>query len=140
MQDILQILSNHKLRNTTIRREMLSLFLASSHALSHSHIESSLVSSFDRVTLYRTLKTFEEKGLIHRIANDTDTIQYALCKEDCHEHDHKHADNHAHFRCEQCLHTFCLEEVSIPQLPIPKGFEAHEFQLLVVGVCEQCSV
>lgn len=140
MQDILQILSQHELRNTAIRREILSLFLETGHALSHSHIENRLESNFDRVTLYRTLKTFEEKGLIHRIANDTDSIEYALCKEDCHEHDHKHADNHAHFRCEQCQYTFCLEEVSIPTLPIPKGFQAYEFQLLVVGICERCSI
>ena len=139
MQEVLQILSEHKLRNTSIRREMLTLFLESDHALSHSHIESRLVSNFDRVTLYRTLKTFEEKGLIHRIANDTDIIEYALCRGDCHEHDHKHSDNHAHFRCEQCQHTFCLEEVTIPKLPIPQGFKANDFQLLVVGVCALCN-
>jgi Fur family ferric uptake transcriptional regulator len=138
MQEVLQMLSNHQLRNTAIRREMLALFLASSHALSHSHIESRLVSNFDRVTLYRTLKTFEEKGLIHRIANDRDTIEYALCKDDCHEHEHKHLDNHAHFRCNKCQHTFCLEELSIPKLPIPVGFKASEFQLLVVGICAGC--
>ncbi len=139
MKDTLRILEQHQLRNTHIRREILALFLQSGHALSHGHIESQLEGSFDRVTLYRTLKTFEEKGLIHRVANDRDTIEYALCKEDCQGHEHKHYDNHAHFRCNKCLRTFCLEGVTIPHTSIPQGFVANDFQLLVSGICADCS-
>jgi hypothetical protein len=34
------------------------------------------------------LKAFEESGLVHRIANDKETIEYALCKDDCHVEHH----------------------------------------------------
>jgi Fur family ferric uptake transcriptional regulator len=140
MPEVLQILNQYSLRNTEIRREILSLFMNTDYALSHQFIEKQLVAQFDRVTLYRTLKTFEEKGLIHRIANDRDVIEYALCKEDCHEHDHKHSDNHAHFRCENCLKTICLDKVGIPDLHIPFGFKARDFQLIVSGICNNCNV
>jgi len=138
MDKVLNILKQHQLRNTLIRREMLGLFLDVSHALCHGFIEKELQNQFDRVTLYRTLKTFEQKGLIHRIANDTDTIEYALCKEECQHQDHKHSDNHAHFRCEQCQRTFCLDNVSIPDITLPEGFNAKDFQLLVTGICTEC--
>ncbi len=138
MENVLSILSNHKLRNTEIRREMLAVFLESDCALSHHDIEKKLDSKHDRVTLYRTLKSFEEKGIIHRIANHTDTIEYALCKDDCRDH-HKHSDNHAHFNCEICSKTFCLDDVGIPDLKIPKDFNANDFQLLVTGICDKCN-
>jgi Fur family ferric uptake transcriptional regulator len=139
MESVLEKLNRFKLRNTEIRREILTLFLETEYALSHQYIEKKLSTKFDRVTLYRTLKSFEENGLIHRIANDTDTIEYALCKDDCHEQNHKHNDNHAHFRCEKCLKTYCLEHVGIPDLHIPNGFNAQEFQLLVSGICAKCN-
>jgi Fur family ferric uptake transcriptional regulator len=139
MAELLNILKDHKLRNTAIRREILELFLETKHALTHSFIEKRLDNNFDRVTLYRTLKTFEEKGLIHRIASDTEVIEYALCKDDCHEHDHKHLDNHAHFKCESCQRTFCLDEIAVPDIKVPQGFAAKDFQLLVMGICEQCN-
>jgi Fur family ferric uptake transcriptional regulator len=139
MSKVHEILNRYSLRNTEIRREILTLFMNTAYALSHHFIERQLVAQFDRVTLYRTLKTFEEKGLIHRIANDRDVIEYALCKEDCHEHDHKHSDNHAHFRCEKCHKTICLDKVGIPDLHIPDGFKPRDFQLLVSGICNHCS-
>lgn len=139
MDNLVEILLRYKLRNTEIRREILALFLETAYALSHQYIEKKLASKFDRVTLYRTLKAFEESGLVHRIANDKETIEYALCKDDCHVEHHKHSDNHAHFRCDTCHKTYCLDNVGIPDLHIPKGFSAKDFQLLVSGICDKCS-
>jgi Fur family ferric uptake transcriptional regulator len=139
MENVLDILLRYKLRNTEIRREILTLFLETGYALSHQYIEKKLEAKFDRVTLYRTLKAFEENGLVHRIANNKDTIEYALCKDDCHAENHKHSDHHAHFRCDVCRKTYCLEGVGIPDFHIPKGFKANEFQLLVNGICDKCN-
>ena len=35
----------------------------------------------DRITIYRTLKTFEEKGIVHGIEEGTTEVKYALCQE-----------------------------------------------------------
>ncbi|MBA9079148.1 MULTISPECIES: hypothetical protein [Rufibacter] len=37
----------------------------------------------DCVTLYRTLKTFEEKGLMQQVIDGAEPTKYALCQEDC---------------------------------------------------------
>lgn len=98
-------------------------------------LEQQLGAQFDRVTIYRTLKSFEESGLIHRVADDSDSIHYALCKEDCDEH--QHADEHVHFKCASCGHTYCLD-VHIPPVALPKNYRAHQYQVLVTGICEKC--
>lgn len=128
------LLQQHRLRQTPIRQAALGLFLDTSHALTHQMIEARLGGSFDRVTLYRTLKSFEEKGLIHRIADDSDAVHYALCYDCGHE---QHADNHIHFKCETCGHTFCLEEV-IPQIVVPNQYKITQVQMLVTGKCPSC--
>lgn len=133
-----RLLSKYKLRNTAIRREVLSIFVNKQHALTHGFIEKNIREDVDRVTLYRTLKSFEEKGVIHRIADESDTIRYALCKEDCQEHQHKHSDNHVHFQCESCKKTTCLEHVEIPNVQLPTNFKANKYQFLVIGTCDKC--
>lgn len=136
-----KLLNRYDLRSTHIRREVLRLFLGCDHALTHHRIEQEVQGEFDRVTLYRTLRTFEEKGLLHRVLNDQDTIQYALCKDEhCQTHQHKHVDNHVHFQCEQCARTFCMDDVPIPLVDIPENYKVRSMQLLVMGICDECGV
>src|SRR5215218_7664926 len=89
-----EILHRKNLSVTDSRRKILKLFLSSKDALTHSDIENSAAGSFDRVTVYRTLNTFVEKGIVHTIPTADNAVLYALCK-DCSE-DHHH-DDHVHF-------------------------------------------
>ncbi|TAN20459.1 MAG: transcriptional repressor [Chitinophagaceae bacterium] len=89
----------------------------------------------DRITLYRTLKTFEEKGVVHKIIDGSEEAKYAVCFEDCYEHHHH--DMHAHFKCKICHETFCLRN-SIRQSVVPAGFSVDEISLVAYGVCPRC--
>ena len=73
------VLKDFSLRSTPNRKEILDLFLQRSYALSHADIENEFENSLDRVTVYRTLKTFLDKGLIHKVLDDGGGIKYALC-------------------------------------------------------------
>jgi Fur family transcriptional regulator, ferric uptake regulator len=132
----LKILQGHHLRVTDCRLEIISEFLDKNIALSHSDLEESLKENFDRVTIYRTLKTFLEKDLIHKVLDDGGATKYALCAHGESEHDHSH--EHVHFKCEICGETTCLEDISLPQVRLPKGFEKKEMSLLVQGICDKC--
>ena len=90
----------------------------------------------DRITLYRTLRTFEQQGVIHRVIDATDIIRYAACATGCTEH--AHHDNHVHFKCTACQHTYCLNQVSIPPVVLPGRFQAERSDYLMSGVCSQC--
>lgn len=137
MKTTIQLLKKHKLRNTSCREEVLDFFLGKDFALSHADLESYLVQSFDRVTLYRTLKTFLEAGLIHKVLDDEGGVKYALCRNHC--TDHQHQDNHIHFKCIACGNTSCLEMIEIPFISLPKGYKSSEMYLLVQGVCKECN-
>jgi len=130
------ILKNSGLSITDKRLKILELFQKNSKALSHADIESLSGKHFDRVTIYRTLQTFVDKGIVHTIPTADNSIMYALCKEACSEGHHH--DNHVHFLCEKCGTTYCLENVNIPELSIPKGFTLHQTNVLVNGVCKNC--
>jgi Fur family transcriptional regulator, ferric uptake regulator len=131
-----QILKDYDLRTTTSRSAILRLFLKNSFALSYSDIEREIAVTFDRVTVYRTLKTFLDKGVIHKVLDDAGSLKYALCSEPCSTHEHHH--EHVHFKCIKCGHTSCLEEVTIPKVNLPKGFAMTEVNLLIQGTCNRC--
>lgn len=124
------------MRSTPSRQEILHLFLLRDHALSHGDIEKEINNSLDRVTVYRTLKTFLDKGLIHKVLDDEGSLKYALCSEACSGTGHHH--DHVHFKCTKCGQTNCLN-VEIPAVRLPKGYQAEEVNLLIQGVCERCT-
>jgi len=92
---------------------------------------------YDRVTIYRTLQTFLERGIIHNIPSTDNMVRYALCNEACITTGHHH-DNHVHFRCDQCGKTVCLDDVNIPAVNLPKGYTMKEINMVVNGICKSC--
>lgn len=129
------LLKNFNLRSTPNRQEILHLFLQKNYALSHGDIEKEIDNSLDRVTVYRTLKTFLDKGLIHKVLDDEGSLKYALCSEACTTMEHHH--EHVHFKCTGCGQTYCLN-VDVPSVKLPKGYKAEAVNLLIQGICERC--
>ncbi len=136
MKEASTILKNHKLSITDSRQKIMELFIVSPGALSHADIEKSTESAFDRVTIYRTLQSFVENGIIHLIPTTDNSIKYALCKDEC-ESGHHH-DNHVHFVCDECRQTTCLDSIVIPIIKLPKGFTPHQSEMMISGVCKDC--
>lgn len=134
--EVTQILKQNRLSITGSRQKILELFLLSDGALSHADIEKNTGESFDRVTVYRTLQTFVEKGIIHLIPTTDNSIKYALCKNDC-APGHHH-DNHVHFICGECEKTICLDDVNIPVVKLPGGFTPTRSEMVVTGTCGEC--
>lgn len=131
-----RLLKTFKMRSTPSRQEILHLFLRKDYALSHGDIEKEISNSLDRVTVYRTLKTFLDKGLIHKVLDDEGSLKYALCNEACSVSGHHH--DHVHFKCIKCGQTNCLDTV-IPDVKLPRGYKAQEINVLIQGVCERCA-
>lgn len=136
-QFVSDTLKNYQLRTTACRESVLETFQTRQSALSHGDLEAALKDKhFDRVTIYRTLKTFLEKGIIHKIPDD-EGLRYALCRENCVDDDHHH--DHVHFKCNECGETNCLEDLLVPAVKLPEGYQAQEVNLLIQGLCEKCS-
>ncbi len=76
------------------------------------------------------------RGLIHKVLDDGGSLKYALCTGTCSGSQHHH--EHVHFKCTECGQTNCLD-IDIPAIRLPKGYEPREVNLLIQGVCQQCS-
>jgi Fur family transcriptional regulator, ferric uptake regulator len=122
-------------RNTTAKREIQELIIASSVALSHSEIQSSLDGLCDRVTIYRVLERLLEEGIVHKIVNTDGIIKYAGCHTCLSNHNHTH--NHIHFSCQKCKSVTCLENVE-PTYKLPNNYVVHEMNFTLSGLCPQC--
>jgi Fur family ferric uptake transcriptional regulator len=112
--------------------------MAKSYALSQPDIERGLGENFDRVTIYRTLTSFMDKGVIHKVPDDSGLAKYALCRQDCETH--VHHDRHIHFKCNGCGNTSCLENFPFPDFKAPAGYVFTDTNVLIQGICPDCAV
>lgn len=129
------LLTDKYISPTAMRLLVLEYLLNQSSAISLKDLEEDFQHS-ERTTLYRTLKTFEEKGLIHSIQDGSGFTKYALCSSNCKEGNHH--DLHVHFYCYSCKETFCLSSYKIPNIPLPKNFQLEELSLNAKGICDKC--
>ncbi|HSZ24582.1 MAG TPA: transcriptional repressor [Cytophagaceae bacterium] len=131
------LLKENNLKKTPIRRDILNLYLSKPYALSQNDIEAAFSKKeYDRITLYRTLKTFEESGIIHKIYDPTGVAKFSLCPSGCTKH--KHTDEHAHFNCITCHHTYCMPTVPAPKVIVPEGFHSLHYSYSIEGICISC--
>jgi len=132
-----QILKDHGLRVTNMRKNILEIFSEKRIALSNNDIEKELEFP-DRITVYRTLKKFEESGILHRVYDTSDNAKYALCINGCDEENH--LDGHVHFECNACGNTICLDDTPFPMIKAPSGYIGSKTEILISGICKSCNV
>ena len=130
------VLRRKHLSITDSRKKILGLFLNHKDALAHADIERKAGEKFDRVTVYRTLQTFVDKGIVHTIPTADNAILYALCKDCDEEHHH---DDHVHFVCRNCNTTICLDNIVSPEVNLPQGYSADDVQVVINGICKDCN-
>jgi Fur family ferric uptake transcriptional regulator len=130
------LLDQHHLKKTGPRLRVLSMMADKNTATSQPDLEN-LMDDVDRVTLYRILNVFEEKGIIHKVFDLNGTANYAICNSNCEEH--LHHDDHLHFNCTECNNVYCLNELDLPVFNLPAGFQVEGFTLYATGLCPKCS-
>ncbi len=131
-----KILEKINLKKTNFRIELIELFQSSISSLTADEIKQKINSTNDKVTIYRALTAFEKKCLIHRVPDKKNLIRYALCQKECGQTQHKHS--HAHFICNICAKTFCLDNIKLPQINNTSGFKINKTQLTLEGYCPSC--
>ena len=136
MKEIEKRLNDNGVRPTAMRILIYKYMAEKEVAVALTDIENAF-SKADRTTLYRTLKTFEEKGIVHQIDDGTHISKYALCEPGC--NCELEQDLHLHFHCNNCEETVCLTEQKIPHINLPDGYIAEDANLIVKGICEKCS-
>jgi len=135
--EIKEIIKDHKLRVTDCRIDVLGLFHEKQRAVSIKDLEENL-PGYDRVTLYRTLNSFAENGLVHKIPDDSGFASYGLCHSTCTSTAHQH--NHIHFKCNSCGTVECMDkEIQLPDYTLPGNYSSSEVDIIINGVCGKCN-
>ncbi len=87
-----------------------------------------------RATIYRTINSMEEAGLIRKVARANDREVY--------EHAYGYPQ-HDHLICERCgsLTEFRNQEISeaLESIALSQGFRMKAHRLEVYGICDTCS-
>ncbi len=134
MKEIETILKAKGIRPTAVRLLVYKFMAKESLAMSLNDIEAAFGQT-ERTTLFRSLKLFEEKGLVHKIEDGSGIAKFAL------ETAGENGANeklHLHFHCSKCGETQCLTDQTIPNISLPKGFKATDANLVVKGLCDKC--
>lgn len=134
MKEIENKLENRNIKPTAMRELVLRVLSEQTAAISLAELEQ-VFEKADKVTLYRTLKTFEENKLIHSIDDGTGSVKYALCKETCQCHPE---DLHVHFHCTRCKQTYCLNDIPVPSVNLPTHFTLENINMVIKGICSNC--
>lgn len=136
MDKIKEILFKADVKPTAVREKILETFYKVPYALSVQDLQAGIPHKPDKVTIYRTIHTFVEKGLLHEVAEVNGILKYGLCSDHCPQH--RHQEEHVHFTCQRCSQTYCLPvQVSLPELPA--GFKAFEAKVILTGECLNCA-
>ena len=130
-----ELLKTAKLKLTGPRRTILDALLKSNRPQTADEIISAIGKSGpNKVTVYRTLDSMVDAGIVHRAFVEERSRHYELADK-CSEH-----QCHPHFVCTGCGRTNCLHEVSVPMATsAPAGFVIHRQQVKLEGLCPGCA-
>lgn len=134
MQSAEDILSEHGIRPTAVRILAYNAMLAFHDTFSLNDLESAL-DTVDKSSIFRTLEIFAEHHLVHEIDDGSGSRKYCVCRND---HICGTEEMHCHFYCEKCHKTFCLDHTHIPPVKYPEGYELHQVEYIMKGICPNC--
>ena len=130
------LLASHGIKPTANRIVVARTLAAAERPMSLTELEYKILS-IDKSGVFRALTLFREHHLVHVIEDGGDGVRYELClSHDGHEHDD---DQHVHFYCEACHRTFCINDVPIPAVELPEGYQLSSINYMAKGLCPECT-
>ena len=135
MDAYLDILNKRKIKPTAIRLLVLKAMMEFERDFSLLDLENYL-DTVDKSTVSRTINLFLDHHLIHCIDDGSGSLKYSVCGEDC---SCSIEELHAHFYCLKCHKTFCLRNIPVPTVQLPRNFTLESINYVLKGCCEDCS-
>ncbi|MBQ1842890.1 MAG: transcriptional repressor [Bacteroidales bacterium] len=132
--DIVALLEEHNVRPTANRIIVAGALAKAGMPMSLAELETE-IDSIDKSNIFRALVSFKDNHLVHAIEDGSNGVRYELCKS--HDHDHDE-DLHVHFHCEICGKTFCFEDIPVPKVDVPEGYQPISTNYIIKGICPSC--
>ncbi len=120
---------------TRARVAIIKILIRADRPLTQNQVASRLrTKHLDKVTIYRTLQSLLQAGLVHRAFMQQRAWHFELAR-NCSE-----TQCHPHFTCTGCGRTHCLTKMSLPMAKSPhKGFIIHRQKIQFEGLCPACA-
>jgi Fur family ferric uptake transcriptional regulator len=134
--DFETLLAHHSVRPTALRLAVLEVLGSAKQAFRAGDILQQIQRQrrVNKVTVYRILEDFSQRGLIRRIPAEGKAALFELACE--------HHPPHPHFQCHSCGEVECLEPVPLErvwdEIKGPLGHRADRLEIRVAGVCRRC--
>jgi Fur family ferric uptake transcriptional regulator len=130
-----QMLKDARLYCTEPRLAILQVLLQAARPLRQDQVAEQLtLRALNKVTVYRTLESLVEVGLLHRAFTYKRAWYFELA-DHCTEH-----QCHPHFTCTNCGVTLCLTDILLPMARMSqKGFVINRQQVRLEGLCPACA-
>ncbi|MBQ8957115.1 MAG: transcriptional repressor [Bacteroidales bacterium] len=132
-EQLIALFEQHDIKPTANRIIVAKALSEECRPLSMSELEDR-IGSIDKSGIFRTLTLFKEHHLVH-VLEDSEGTRYELCHSGNHAEDN---DMHVHFHCEHCGLTLCLEDIPIPDICLPDGYQARSANFILNGICPHC--
>ncbi|MEM7181221.1 MAG: Fur family transcriptional regulator, partial [Spirochaetota bacterium] len=128
-----EILKKAGLKITKTRVAVLKMLCDAGKPISHTDIMDGLPnnSSWDRVTIYRTLAEFEQKRIVKSLNSGNRIKYYEFLRNDT-------VNQHAHLFCNECGKIECLDLSDSLAIGLDKDFVILDVEILIRGVCKFC--
>lgn len=133
--DALSLLKEHGLKLTAPRKALLHLLAYEKGPFTIENLQTRAAEcqgiSMDPATVYRTMVSLEELGVVNRCDFGDGPARYEL----------RRSHHHHHIICRVCKHVSPLESCGIDQetiLPRDHGFRDVSHRLEFFGTCPRC--
>lgn len=130
-----RILKDHGFNCTKMQIATLNILRQAGHPVSRSDIVQSLKHmNPDKITIYRILERFCEKGIVHKAYTDKRAWEYELADK-CTE-----LQCHPHFKCTKCGMVICLHDMDVPLVKgLGPDFIFQRQKIMIEGIGPECS-
>lgn len=130
-----QLLRKSGYKATTSRLSVLNVLAKEKNPMSAQNVIDALGKQMDQATIYRILKAFKEKGLIHQVDLRHNHAHYEIAS----------IEEHHHLICVRCgriedVHDCGVEDTHSLVLRHSKHFsEIKQHALEFYGICKPCA-
>jgi len=130
-----EMLAEARLYRTRSRCAIVKVLLQADRPMRQEQIARQLGDEgLNKVTIYRTLESFERVGLIHRAYVQKRAGYFELAR-NC-----TASQCHPHFTCTNCGQTQCMVELRLPMVTgLREGFVLLRQQVRLEGLCPACA-
>ncbi len=126
-----------------MRMGVLDVLERARHPLGAADILGELPAATDAVTVYRTLNTFNERQLVHRVRGEDRQWRYAIGPAQTGRQGQARAHGHPHFVCESCGTVRCVDSAEVPpkltgKMEVGEGYSVEYAEVTLHGTCPRC--